>query len=120
MHIAVMLFDSWFPLWGLGGVTLAWMGVAVITFLFCLWVTQPYGRHTTTGWGPMMSNRWGWILQEAPSMIFLSLFFFIGPAKYPVNYFFLGFRGVFPYYAINRTFIFPLPASKHGGKAISR
>lgn len=95
----------------LNHITLAWMGVAVVAFIFCLWVTQPYGRHTTTGWGPMMSNRWGWIVQEAPSMLFLSIFFFTGSVKNPVNYFFWG---LWMLHYVNRTFIFPFRIKTQG------
>src|ERR1700761_9295033 len=95
----------------LNTITLVWMGVAVVTFFACLKVTQPYGRHTRSGWGPTMSNRWGWIVQEAPSMIFLSAWFFTGSVKNPVNYFFWG---LWMLHYINRTFIFPFRIRTQG------
>ena len=54
---------------------IAWMILAVITFVALFFVTAPYGRFTRSGWGPRISARWGWILMEAPVLItFLVLF----------------------------------------------
>ena len=47
----------------------AWMAVAIITFLSLFFRTAPYGRHTQSGWGPLINNRLGWILMEAPSAL---------------------------------------------------
>lgn len=59
-----------------------------------------------------MSNHWGWVIQEAPSMIFLSLFFFIGTlSKTPVSYFLWGLWMI---HYINRTFIFPFRIKTKG------
>jgi 3-oxo-5-alpha-steroid 4-dehydrogenase 1 len=72
-------------------ITLIWIGVGIVSFPFLLRVTAPYGRHASSQWGPMISNRLGWIIQEAPSMIFLSLFFFMGALpKTHSSYFFWG------------------------------
>ena len=86
-------------------ITIVWMVIGVITFLVLLKVTQPYGRHVTNNWGPMMSNRLGWIIQEAPSMVFLSIFFFTGHGYKPKAVWFFWALWVLHY--INRSFIFP-------------
>ena len=95
-------------------ITLIWIGIAVMSFPFLLRVTAPYGRHTTDKWGPMMDNRLGWIVQEAPSMIFLSFFFFTGSmAKTHTSYFFWG---LWMAHYIYRTFIFPFRTRTTGKK----
>lgn len=98
----------------LNQLTAGWMFLAVVTFLFLLKQKQPYGRHASEKWGPMMSNKWGWVIQEAPSMIFLSLFFFLGEIhKTPVSYLLWGLWMI---HYINRTFIFPFRIRTEGKK----
>lgn len=44
-------------------------------FVVLIFIPAPYGRFTRRGWGPRMSNRVGWIVQEAPAaLVFLGLF----------------------------------------------
>ncbi|MFN8309929.1 MAG: DUF1295 domain-containing protein [Chitinophagales bacterium] len=95
--------------------TWLWIAIAVISFPFLLKITAPYGRHTTSNWGPMLSNRLGWMIQEAPSLLFLSLFFFTGTIqKTNASYFFWGLWAL---HYINRSFIFPF-RTKTKGKQI--
>ncbi|MBS1684650.1 MAG: DUF1295 domain-containing protein [Bacteroidetes bacterium] len=95
-------------------ITLVWIGVGIVSFPFLLKVTAPYGRHATEKWGPMISNRLGWILQEAPSMIFLSIFFFIGDLpKSHVSYFLWG---LWVAHYIYRSLIFPFRTKTTGKK----
>lgn len=91
-------------------VTLLWIAIAVLTLAILLVsrVAQPYGRHApaTGRWGPTMDNRLGWIVQEAPSALCLSYFFFHGSLqKNAASYLFLG---LFVLHYLNRTVIFPL------------
>src|SRR4051812_47607002 len=87
-------------------ITLIWIAVGIVAFPFLLRVTAPYGRHTTTAWGPLIDNRLGWFLQEAPSLIFLSIFFFSGTLiKTHTSYFFWGLWAA---HYIYRSVIFPL------------
>jgi 3-oxo-5-alpha-steroid 4-dehydrogenase 1 len=83
-----------------------WMALGIISFPLLLRVTQPYGRHVSEKWGPMINNKLGWIIQEAPSMIFFSIFFFTGSGvKTKVTYLFWG---LWVLHYINRSIIFPL------------
>jgi 3-oxo-5-alpha-steroid 4-dehydrogenase 1 len=53
----------------------AWMALAVVTFVLLFFVTAPYGRFTRSGWGPRISARLGWILMETPVLVtFLVLY----------------------------------------------
>ncbi|MBK7754277.1 MAG: hypothetical protein IPI41_17215 [Flavobacteriales bacterium] len=60
---------------------LIWIAVAVITFPFLLRLRVPYGRHTTTGWGPMIDNRWGWFWMELPALLIFPLMVVFGPRE---------------------------------------
>ena len=62
---------------------LAWMAVGIVTFFILLKVTAPYGRHSSSSWGPMISNRLGWILMEVPVM--LCLLYFMREASVPLS-----------------------------------
>lgn len=98
----------------LSNYSLLWMGLGIITFFGLLRQTQPYGRHTSAGWGPMMSNQWGWLIQEAPSLIFLSLFFFLGKETKSAAAWFLWGLWVLHYF--NRSFVFPFRTRTKGKK----
>ena len=95
--------------------SLIWIGIGIISLPFLLRVTAPYGRHTTDRWGYMLDNRLGWFMQELPSILFLSFFFFTGTlVKSHTSYFFWGLWAV---HYIYRSIIFPL-RTKTAGKKI--
>ncbi|MEE2733399.1 MAG: 3-oxo-5-alpha-steroid 4-dehydrogenase [Pseudomonadota bacterium] len=49
---------------------------ALLTVLVLLFVNAPYGRHQSSGWGPTISVRLGWVLMESPaSLVFLYCYF---------------------------------------------
>ena len=50
------------------------LGAAV--FIILQFVAAPYGRYASSKWGPLISNRLGWIIQEAPSSIMMFFYFF--------------------------------------------
>jgi len=45
-------------------IVLVWIATGLVIIPVMLRITAPYGRHTTTSWGPMIDNRLGWILME--------------------------------------------------------
>lgn len=93
---------------------LAWMAVGVVTFFILLKVTAPYGRHSSSGWGPMISNRLGWILMEVPVM--LCLLYFMRETIVPLSNYVLVLLALFFFHYLNRTFIFPLRIKTKGKK----
>ncbi len=86
--------------------TYIWIFLCIVAFPFLLKVTQPYGRHINTKWGPTINNKFGWFLQEIPSLIFLSVFFFSGTGVKTTAAWF--FWGIWVVHYINRSIIFPL------------
>jgi 3-oxo-5-alpha-steroid 4-dehydrogenase 1 len=50
-------------------IVIGWIFLACITFIILLFVTAPYGRHTTGKWGRTIPNRVGWILMETPALV---------------------------------------------------
>ncbi|WP_063850731.1 hypothetical protein [Flammeovirga sp. SJP92] len=85
-----------------------WINIALITFciLFFFKVVAPFGRHTRSDWGPVLSNSWGWFIMEIISIIGLwSGFLITGGMQSPLI---AKVAMVFwTLHYINRTFIFP-------------
>lgn len=92
--------QDWFNL-----VCLSWMITAVVVHLIMFRVTAPFGRHTTTTWGPVMNNRLGWFLMEFPSLAIMTWFLFTGNAL--DSFAWILFACWILHYA-NRTLIYPL------------
>lgn len=86
----------------------SWIALAGITFccLFFLKIVPPYGRHTKTTWGPMINNSFGWMIMEAPSLIFLWLSFFYFKNENTPSIAYLPML-LWSVHYINRSFIFP-------------
>ncbi len=82
-----------------------WIALAIVIFPILLKIIVPYGRHTSSSWGPKINNRLGWILMEVPVVIVFSWFFFTGdaPKSIPVYIFY----GLFMLHYANRIFVFP-------------
>ncbi len=94
--------------------TYAWIALAVITFPVLLFITAPYGRHTSKSWGKMISNRKGWLIMELPSLITFTVLFLTGDHHGPnIIWFFFALWQV---HYINRTFIYPARIRTKGKK----
>ncbi len=91
---------------------IAWMLLALITFPVVLRVTVPYGRHTTSSWGPTIPSKLGWFLMELPVIVVFSWLFFSGSVEktWPL----LVIYGLFMLHYIHRVFIFPLTMKSAG------
>jgi hypothetical protein len=92
----------------------AWIGLAVIIFFLLLKITAPYGRHTSIGWGVMISNKTGWFLMEFPVLIILC--FFLLPFYRKVSFVSWFMIAMFCFHYINRIFIFPFRLHTKGKK----
>lgn len=91
-----------------------WIGIAVILFPIQLYVTAPYGRHTSTRWGLLMDNRLGWIIMELVSPLVFGFLFLTGPVvkSTPMWVFF----ALWMLHYTNRSLIFPLRTRTTGKK----
>ena len=95
-------------------VVYAWIALAVVTFVVLLFVTAPFGRHSSQNWGPMINARLGWVLMEIPSPTLLSYFFFTGTP--PPNRLTLIFWWLWMLHYFNRTFVYPFRQRDHSKK----
>ena len=86
-------------------VAIVWTILALAIVPQQLKVTAPYGRHTRTGWGPMISNQLGWCLMELVSLVVFAGLFLAGPAEKtaPMWVFF----ALWCAHYVNRSLIFP-------------
>jgi 3-oxo-5-alpha-steroid 4-dehydrogenase 1 len=92
----------------------SWIILAVVVFFLLLKVTAPYGRHTTSKWGPLISNKWGWMIMELPVLIVL--YVLIYPDILLFSFPYLIMIGVFSLHYINRILIFPFRLHTKGKK----
>tara|TARA_Y100001970_G_scaffold3377_1_gene3889 strand:+ start:8087 stop:8845 length:759 start_codon:yes stop_codon:yes gene_type:complete len=85
-------------------IILPWIGLGIFAFLTLFFITAPYGRHNKK-MGPMMSGKWGWIIQEIISPLTFAHFFIRGDSiKTPEMWiFFILWVGHY----FNRSIIFP-------------
>ncbi len=95
-------FLSWFQ-W-------AWLAVGVLTFAGLFFIAAPYGRHTRSGWGPLIGARLSWLIMETVSPLFLCLAYFSGLAVFnPVT---LLFILLWVGHYVNRALVYPLRMNK--------
>tara|TARA_B100001750_G_scaffold227367_1_gene220944 strand:- start:405 stop:1127 length:723 start_codon:yes stop_codon:yes gene_type:complete len=83
-----------------------WLALGLIAFMVLLKVSAPYGKFTNTSWGPNVSFRWGWIIQEIVSPICFSIFFLIGDTKLQPATCIFFIIWILHYF--NRSILFPL------------
>ena len=70
-------------------ILIPWIIIGLFTFIILLYVTAPYGRFSQSSFGPMISSKMGWIIQESVSPIVFSFFFISGPEiKTPIMWVF--------------------------------
>jgi hypothetical protein len=91
-----------------------WMALGVVISLVLLKVAAPFGRHTTTHWGSLISNRLGWMLMEMPGMMLL-MYFVLSTASCQniVTDVLVAF---YMFHYINRAFVFPFRIHTRGKK----
>ncbi len=83
-----------------------WFGVAAFVFIVLLFVPAPYGRHVRSGWGPMVGDRVGWILMEAPAALVFSWCFLAGAYRNTITAW--VFLGAWLFHYVYRAFLYPL------------
>ena len=94
------------------GLTWGWIAIGIITFFFLFKKTAPFGRHTTSGWGPMVDNRLGWMVMEIVSPIMLTITFHYFAKGLAFHQWLLLLLWNLHY--LNRSIIFPLRIRTNG------
>jgi 3-oxo-5-alpha-steroid 4-dehydrogenase 1 len=92
----------------------AWIAIPLIIFPILLKVRAPYGRHTKSGWGPMIDNHWGWFWMEVPALLTFPMLAAFGPAEKDLLSWILIVLWVCHYF--NRVFLFPFRLKTKGKK----
>ena len=91
-----------------------WIAIPIIIFPILLKIKVPYGRHTTSGWGPMIDNHWGWFWMEVPALLTFPLLAILGPTeKDTLSWILIALWAI---HYINRVFIFPFRLKTKGKK----
>ncbi len=83
-----------------------WIALAIAAHITLYFVTAPFGRHTSTQWGPSMNNKLGWCVMELPSLGIMCYFLFWGSHAREGCAWILFALWIAHY--INRSFIYPL------------
>lgn len=93
---------------------ITWIIIAILVFPILLKFTAPYGRHASSKWGPMISNRLGWMIYELPSLIIFVTLMLTGGKTFsnPLWIFF----SLWTIHYVNRAIIFPLRTHTRGKK----
>lgn len=92
----------------------AWIAVAVLVFVLLLFVTAPYGRHSSNKWGPLVNNKLGWVIMEMPVLVVL--FVLLVPSVSSISIVSWIMIGLFAFHYFNRIFIFPFRLHTKGKK----
>ncbi|HUW93876.1 MAG TPA: DUF1295 domain-containing protein [Bacteroidales bacterium] len=82
-----------------------WISVACLIFIVLLFITAPYGRHTTRKWGFSIPNRLGWLLMELPTLLIFLYFIVTGKSEKNVAVWIVA--ALFSAHYINRSIVFP-------------
>ncbi len=79
--------------------------LAAVTALALVFVSAPYGRHDTDGWGPRFPVRLGWMIMESPTVVLFTAIYFSGAHRMePLP---MVLYSIWMIHYVNRTFIYP-------------
>ena len=45
-----------------------WIGIAIVVHMILFFLAVPFGRHTSSKWGPQVNNNVAWMVMEFPSL----------------------------------------------------
>ena len=85
-----------------------WIIIGFLTFSYLIIskVRAPYGRHSSDGWGLMISNSWGWFWMELPALLLMPLISIFG--KNEMNSLSILLVSLWFLHYFNRVIIFPM------------
>ena len=69
---------SWFY-----NLLILWIFIGLSTFIFLIFsnTVAPYGRHSSSKWGLMIDNRWGWFWMELPALLIMPAIILTSPVE---------------------------------------
>jgi len=91
-----------------------WIAFAVIMFPVLLKVKQPYGKHSTINWGPVMRNNLAWFLMELPALLVVGYFVIFTSDLHNKIVFVAGVLWGIHY--VHRSIIYPIRIKTRGKK----
>lgn len=91
-----------------------WIALGIITGVYLLKQHAPYGRFSTTKWGPVINNRIGWLVMEATVLVTFYCWMPFSSINWasPAGVMIL----LFTIHYIHRSFIFPFRIRTKGKK----
>ena len=102
---------SWFY-----NLLILWIFIGLSTFIFLIFsnTVAPYGRHSSSKWGLMIDNRWGWFWMELPALLIMPVIILTSPVEKNNIILLVTFLWAFHYFY--RTIIFPIKLKTKGKK----
>ena len=93
-----------------------WIFIGLSTFIFLIFsnTVAPYGRHSSSKWGLMIDNRWGWFWMELPALLIMPVIILTSPVEKNNIILLVTFLWAFHYFY--RTIIFPIKLKTKGKK----
>ena len=82
-----------------------WFILALVVFFALLRWPAPYGRHSRAGWGPSVGTRTGWVVMEAPAVLWFLFWYLlgVGPNGVVPTVFFVMWQAHY----VQRAFVYP-------------
>jgi hypothetical protein len=84
---------------------IAWILIGVAVLPLTLWITAPFGRHSSPRFGPSISNRIGWLLMESPAIWWFPLVFLTTVGSHVAAAWVLA--GMWMFHYVYRGLVFP-------------
>nr|WP_295863523.1 DUF1295 domain-containing protein [uncultured Chitinophaga sp.] len=91
-----------------------WSAIGIIAALYLLRREAPYGRFTSEKWGPMISNKLGWIIME--TTVLVSFFIWQPPTAVKWTSPAGVMTGMFLLHYLHRSFVYPFMIRTRGKK----
>ncbi len=86
-------------------VLFSFLALGAVVFIILQFMAAPYGRYASKKWGPLLNNRLGWVIQEAPSSVMMFFYFFISGR--PATIATVALLLVWQTHYFHRAFIYP-------------
>jgi len=79
----------------------------VSTCASAVFIAAPYGRYSSSRWGPLVPAKLGWMLQECPAFLIPAGLLLSSPAAFSNNHVHLILLSMFMFHYLYRSFVYP-------------